>query len=307
MAWQTLVEPIYPWARTIDRIITAERPPDLTGSTLAIVSDYGGSDSSSRYETTAIVCADLERSADWEHMRRLVRREYLGDGRRMAYKSLGDRQRAQALIPFLQAAERIHGLCIVTIVNKSLRNLCLNPGDHARMHQAAQLRANWKDAELESALRVTHLVSCVVGGLSRPGQNIYWISDQDSLFANADRHHDVGRLVSKWSSHYARHSLGELGLGTTALDEGDRWEEDMASVADLVAGATAQIATRLGEFCGGCIPHSLAVDYTRPLLPKANCIADWLWSYTGSLKRVVVLFERQRDRRMSVSRFRMES
>lgn len=306
MAWQPLAEPIYPWVRTIDRIMTAERPPDMTGPTLVIASDYGGNDNGSRYATTAIVCADLELSRDWELMRRAVRREYLADGRRMAYKRLSDRQRAWALVPFLQAAERIHGLCLVTIVNKTLRNLCLPAGEYQRVHQAAQLRGRWKDADLENALRVTQLVSCVTGGLSRPGHNIYWISDQDSLFANPDRQHDITRLVSQTSSHYVRHPLGELGVGTTAIDEGDRLEEDLASVADIAAGATAEIATRLSEYCGGCIPASLALDYTRALLPKAGCIADWLWSYSGSLKRVVVLFERQRNGAMSVARFRQE-
>src|SRR5687767_15340318 len=47
----------------------------------------------------------------------------LADGRRMAYKSLSDRQRAQALVPFLAAAEEIPGLCLVTIINREIRHL----------------------------------------------------------------------------------------------------------------------------------------------------------------------------------------
>ncbi len=306
MAWNSLISPLYPWARTIDRILTAERPPDLSGPTIYVASDYGGCDKNSLYETTAVVCSDLKLSVDWERKRRIVRRNYLADGRRMAYKSLGDRQRAHALVPFLQAAEYIHGLCLVTVVSKSIRHLCLNKGDYERIRQVAQLKGKWKDPDLEAAMRITHLLSCILGGLSRPGHNIYWISDQDGLFANNVRHKDMARLAGIFSSCYVKHALGEVGLGTTVIDEGDRMEEDLASVCDLVAGATAEVATCLAEYCGGAVPYNLAVRYSRPLLPKAKCIADWLWRPGGLLKRVAVLFDLQRDGRMSVSRFRME-
>jgi hypothetical protein len=223
----------------------------------------------------------------------------------MSYERLSDRQRAKALVPFLSAAAEIRGLCLVVIFNKTIRHLCLNEGDYVAMREAAQLRARWKDQELEEALRVTHLVACLVGGLSQPGQNVYWISDEDSLFANPGRQHDVARLLSSFSSHYTRHPLGELGVGTTALDEGDRLEEDFASVADLVAGAVAETTSRLSEACGGRIPQNVAVEYPREFLPKADLIARWLWAGGGQLRRVVVLFEAQGPVTISVSRYEM--
>jgi hypothetical protein len=67
-------------------------------------------------------------------------------------------------------------------------------------------------------------------------------------------------MLSSWSSHYVKHNLGELGIGTTSIDEGDRIEEDLAAVADLVAGAAAEVVTRMAEQCGGRIPRDLAVE-----------------------------------------------
>jgi len=272
---------------------------------MLIASDYSGTDKKSRYHVTTILCTDMEASSRWELLRREVRRQYVADGRRMSYKALNDQNRARALIPFLSAAEYLHGLCLVIIVNKSIRHLCLNTAaDYQRMREVAKLQARWKDKELETMLRLTHFVAVVQGGLAQPGQNIYWISDDDSVFANMSRSKDVTRLFSSWSSHYVKHNLGELGVGTTSLDEGDRVEEDLAAVADLVAGAIAEVMTRMAEHCGGRIPRDLSVERNEPFLPKADLIAKWLWLGKSELRRVAVLFEKHSEG-FSCSRYQM--
>lgn len=261
MSWRNISHPLYPWVRTMNRILAVEDPPSIIGPTMLIASDYSGIDKKSLYHVTTVLCTDMEASAEWELLRRDVRQRYLADGRRMSYKALNDQNRAKALVPFLSAAEYLHGLCLVIIVNKSIRHLCLNnAADYQRMREVAKLRARWKDRELEAMLRLVHFVAVLQGGLSQPHQNIYWISDEDSFFANMVRSADVTRLLSSYSSHYVKHGLGELGVGTTAIDEGDRVEEDLAAVADLVAGAVAEVMTRMAEQCGGRIPRDLAVE-----------------------------------------------
>jgi hypothetical protein len=305
MTWQNIADPLYPWARTINRILKVESPPTISGPTMLLASDYGGIDKKYRYHVSTILCADMEASTRWETLRREVRSRYLSDGRRMSYKALNDQQRKRALVPFLAAAEYIHGLCLVIIVNKSIRHLCLNnAADYQKMREVTQLKARWRDQELETMLRITHLVGLVEGGLSQPGQNIYWISDEDSLFANLVRHGDVARLLSSYSSHYVKHNLGELGIGTTSIDEGDRVEEDLASVADLVAGGIAEVTTRMAEQCGGRIPTHLAVERNKIFLPKADLIARWFWLGKSNLRRVAVLFEKQ-TQGFSCSRYQM--
>ncbi len=305
MAWRSLQNPIYPWVRTLDRIITSVAPANMRGPTMLIASDYGGIGKRSRYRVNAYLCVDLEACTEWELSRRAVRRRHLADGRRMSYKDLSDRRRAEALVPFLSAAEEIHGLCVAMVFNKTLRDLCLNSGDYQKMRDVARLEARWKDRELEEVLRQTHVVACLTGGLSQPGQNIYWISDEDDLFGNLKRSGDVARLLSSFSSHYAPHPLGELGIGTTALDEGDRADEDLAAVADLVAGGLAETTNRLSEVCGGRIPANLAVEYTKKFLPKADLIARWFWTGGGPLRRVAILFEQQPGGQYSVSKHEM--
>ena len=305
MAWRTATEPLYPWVKTIDRILKIEDPPTISGPTMLIASDYSGTDKKSRYLVTAILSCDIEASSSWETLRRSIRRQYLPDGRRMSYKALNDAKRSRALAPFLAAAEYIHGLCLVIIVNKSIRHLCLdNASNYQKIREQAQLKARWKDKELESMLRLTHFVGFIAGGLSQRGQNVYWISDEDSIFANLLRHDDVANLLSKFSSHYVNHELGELGVGTTSVDEGDRIEEDLAAVPDLAAGALSEVLNRVADSCGGRIPTNLAVERNRGFLAKADLISRWFWLGRSSLRRVAVLFEKHPNG-FSCSRFQM--
>lgn len=251
---------------------------------------------------------DVEASSQWELRRRAIRRRFLTDGRRLSYKALGDVQRRNAIAPFFGAAESIVGVCVAVIVDKRIRRLCLNePGDYERMHVAANLQAKWKDRELEEALRVTQVVAGLVAGLSQPNQNVCWIVDQDNLFGNERQSRDVSRLLSSFSSHYVSHPLGELGIGTTALDEGDRWEEDLTAIPDLVAGALAETTTRLSRYCGGHVVPSIAIPYDAPLLAKADLIANWFWARGSRLRRVAILFAQQADGRYAVSRHEMQA
>ena len=306
MAWRILQDPLYPWVHTLDRIIASVRPASMRGPTMVIASDYSGLDKRSRYRVNVHICVDLEASAGWEISRQDVRRRFLGDGRRMSYKRLSDRWRAEALLPFLSAAEEIRGLCVATIFNKALRHLCLNSGDeYDKMRDVAGLQARWKNRELEEALRMTHIIACLIGGLSLPGQNIYWISDEDSLFGNQAKSRDVARLLSSFSSHYAHHRLGELGVGTTSLDEGDRFEEDLTAIPDLVAGGLAETTNRVSELCGGRIPANLAIDYPKEFLMKADLVSQWFWAKSERLRRVAILFEQQPDGRYTVSKHEM--
>ena len=272
---------------------------------MVIASDYGGTGKRSRYRVNVFVCLDLETSIEWEIARREVRRRYLADGRRMSYKQLSDRQRGKALMPFLAAADSMRGFCLVTVFSRSLQHLCLNSADYEKMREAAHLKGQWKDRELEEALRVTHLVACLMGGLSQPEQNVYWISDEDNLFGSPEQSHDVGRILSSFSRHYVKYPLGEMGIGTTKLDEGDRWEEDITAVADLVAGGVAETTNRLSQACGGRIPTTLAVEYSQKFIPKADRIAEWVWTPAGQLSRVVILFEQQPNGQYSVSKHDM--
>ena len=99
-------------------------------------------------------------------------------------------------------------------------------------------------------------------------------------------------MLNRFSSHYVRHELGELGLGTTAIDEGDRFEEDHVAVPDLAVGAVSEMLTTLSVFAGGRFPTSgVALPFSGRFSRKTEVIYAWLADQTRRLKRVVIVFE----------------
>lgn len=304
MCWNRIDSPLYPWAKTIERIITAEKLPEMNGPTINLVSDYGGEHKASKYKTISVLYLDLHASVEWEYLRRIVRRDFLPDGRRLSFKRLSDRYRQRALVPFLQAANQIVGVSVTLAISKSLVGICGTKSEMKNIHTNLHLEAGWDDVSFEQVLMVSHLVSFLIAGLSRPNQNIYWISDEDSMFANQLRSHDLRQVISRYSSHYVKHSLGELGLGTTAIDEGDRLEEDLAAIPDLIAGAVSEVATRLSLGTRGRIPSIIAVPFRGEFTPKTELITSWIADRGQKLKRVVVLFE-ESPKGYAVGRFNM--
>lgn len=248
----------------------------MDGSTVYIASDYSGDDRSSQYEVTSVLYLDTSISADWITKRNSVRARHLADGRRMAFKSLGDRKRLTAIIPFLDAANSIGGIALSVAVNKSITSLCTNRDLFLRCANELGFDPGWKQANFERMARVTHLISLLVGGLSRPHQNIYWISDQDAIFANQRRSRDTKRMMDSFSSHYVPHQLGEIGLGTTAIDEGDRHDEDLNAIPDLMGGAVAEMTTAVAKKCGGRIPPRLILPCNVEVSAKSDCICSWI-------------------------------
>jgi hypothetical protein len=301
--WQSVANSIYWWERTIERILSAEPLPRLSGPVSYIFSDYGGAHRQSGYETTGILYMDLYGSRLWELRRRDLRRRYLPDGRRMAFKSLGDRYRKAVLIPFLEAADEIEGLCLVVAVSKSITDLYVNPSITAWMAESLRLRRRWRSSSFESLVRMAHLIGLLIGGLSQPGQNIYWVSDEDALFANEATALDLKDILARFSSNYVRHPLGELGLGTVSIDPGDRFEEDHVAITDLASGALAEVLTTVSTVSGGHIPPQIAIPFSGRFQPKTELIYSWFSGSASPLRKVCIVFERLRDGKLAVFRF----
>lgn len=296
---------IYPWGRIVRRTLEVLSPYPFSGDTVYISSDYGGTQRASDYDTISVLYADLANSREWEVRRREIRRRFLQDGRRMCYKSLNDKCRQAALVPFLAAANHLRGVVLTLAIRKSITDLCWADKFRAHAQELLQLDPDWKTHVLERLLRVVHLVSLIIGTLSRPHQNIYWISDQDELFANERRSMDLKKILDRFASYYVQHPLGEIGFGTTAIDESDRADEDLNSIPDLLAGAVADVSTRLASCCGGFIPGTVAIPFQQPVRAKTEIIWSWLEDKSQTLRRGVIIVDRQPNGR--VAGFKLDS
>jgi hypothetical protein len=249
--------------------------PKLETPDLWVASDYSGAQRGSRFMMLGVLIGDAGHSEEWELRRREIRKQYLPDGRRMSFKGLNDSKRRAALIPFLDAADAIRGISFVLAVDKRLRNFGGHEDLQQRLKELGVVSGSWKPHTFDRMIVQTHLISILLSLVTREGQSITWISDADDSFATDAHKKDTAGMMGRFSSLYIHHRLGRLSVGTTDLDEGDRFEEDFAAIPDLAAGAVGELfeKTCIGL---GKIP-SIASLAPQSLSRKSNLITSWFF------------------------------
>lgn len=265
--------------------------PDVRrGSTLLIGSDYGGQHATSDYESLSFILADIENCHEWALKRRLLRERFLCDGRRFSYKVLQDRKRKEILPQFLNAANQIPGLLVVVLIKKNIASLFKPNGHIKRTDSEIRRFAHWKPSVLEKLLRVVHFLSLFVAGLSRSDQDVLWITDEDDIVANIDRHQDLTTIFGQICSHYLKHNLRHLRVATTASDTGKRDVEDFVSIADFAAGALCEVLNTYLRKNVSPTPE-LILPVPSELDDKALALMNWFSDRTQNLKRLVLSIE----------------
>jgi hypothetical protein len=160
------------------------RTVEIEGPCLFVASDYGGAHRQSSYEIYSILLSDLKHCDAWQRAREGIRAEFLADGRRMSYKGLNDGHRREALVPFLAAADKIPGMCVSLAVSKSVNTLFQR--DDSPINPELSDCLAWSGSLFERVLRIVHLVSFCIAGISRPDQDVLWFSDEDEIAANTE-------------------------------------------------------------------------------------------------------------------------
>lgn len=266
--------------------------PDLrTGSTILVISDYSGKHDTAFYESLSFLLVDIERCTVWEEKRHKLRRRFLTDGRRMAFKNLNDKERKKALPYFLGAADSIPGLSATVLIDKRIESLFSKSGGIDRSQPELESYAHWHKTSFEKMLRVVHFISFFIAGLSRQNQDIVWVTDEDEIAANEQRLRELTRIWGIVISNYLQHNLRYLRCGTTKLDDGSRQLEDLASIPDLIAGTLTEVFT--AQQNEGLMPtrNLLIVPPARSLSIKAMEIMSWFANSSQLLKRLVYLVQ----------------
>jgi len=269
--------------------------PDIRrGSVIFIGSDYGGQHSVAQYESLAFLFADLEHCHEWEQQRRQFRQTLLSDGRRLSYKTLGDRNRRRALFPFLTAANSIPGITVTILIDKKIESLFQREGRLKTAASELQEYSHWDDRVFEKLLRVVHWCSFFLAGLSRLHQDVLWFTDEDAIVANEERLREFVKIFEKVAGHYMSHTLGHVRIGTTKSDTGSRDIEDLVAIPDIVAGSLCEILTEYYKLGG--LPSSELMLPLPPSSPKKTKeVMNWFADHTQPLKRLVYLLEEEKD------------
>lgn len=294
------VDPLvaWPWLSSISRAVDGLTTPSMVGSTLYVTSDYSGDQSDSKYQVISVLLADLELCYEWEIRRREVRAACLRDGRRMSFKNLNDKRRQQALAPFLCAAGSIPGLLVTFAIGKRIEWLVTTPNSLSVWSRLAHIKAEWCEREFEYMARIAFFTSFLASRVLKPHQDLIWISDQDQIFANPQREQDVARMAGAFADLFFQVPVGNLFLGTTEIDPGDRAEEDFAAIPDLVAGAVADILSVYPK-----LPlWPVTRDIPEGTKAKSDFILHWLVEAPKVLKHDLIAFASEESGKLRVGR-----
>lgn len=312
--WAPLNRPELALLNEISDLIRREewRYPDALnsvrrGPTMLIACDYGGMHRATRYETLAFLVADLAFVWLWNEFRQSIRTKFLSDGRRLSYKQLGDRKRAQAVVPFLRASNTIPGLLLVCAIDKRCLRLLSEPLPAANESQI-QLGA-WKTAPFERLTRVGLLGAMLIAAMSAPGQNVLWFTDQDAIAPNEARLREATALMAHYVGHLCPHTLGHLRFGTTECDDGTLQLEDLTTLPDMAAGAVSELFSQVHGF-NGIAASSMTLAAPATLPKKARMLAAWLADRPRPphpLRKLLVLVEGRGNASHKTSIVRLET
>jgi hypothetical protein len=282
---------------TLAHMLSGVALPAIRGRSLWVLSDYSFDNPASDFDVVGLLVADPEASGDWKCLRSEVRATLLGDRRRMSWKKLNsDSRRQAAFLPFLKAADHICGLAIALAFHR--HPVFAIPDDRlSRLEDSFHLSASWKPRNVQQMFRIAYCTAMLVAGLSNPGQDIHWVSDQDPAFANDVRERDTISVFAQLLRIFAPHELGEVRYGTTAHGAEPVFQEDLAAVPDFMCGAACEILTSIKrEYTD--IPEV----YSRlpKLANRPQQFLDWYASGPWPLKRYICSFESRKGRPASV-------
>ncbi len=108
-----------------------------------IASDYGGQHADAAFESYAFLFAADTSLGEWAAKCTSVRRRWLSDGRRMAFKNLRDRVRSEALEAFLAAADELEGVAVVFAVDRSVKSLFTEGSEPLAPDSSGEM-AHWR-------------------------------------------------------------------------------------------------------------------------------------------------------------------
>lgn len=263
-----------------------EFPNIPRGRQLISAADFSGSHANSLYETYAFLLLDLDANQWWLQAQKAFRGEVLKT-RRLSFKALNDRVRRDALPAFLTVADEIQGTLVVVAIDKATGTLF----ERSPRSDLEVWLEGWKPAVREQVLRIAHLGSYLIAGLSAPHQDVLWIVDQDQVAANDEQLTRLTKVVGTIGQNYLRHDAGHLRCATTRSDDGSLAIEDLAAIADLAAGAFAEYLnaqTRQGTFPVRGVISPEPVGLTA----KTRFLCRWLISSPGPLKRLFITLDR---------------
>lgn len=281
--WNTYLKSIHAAPGAIHNIIsTRVRDNDLflpdfrNSSEVVIFSDYGGEHKQSRFTSYSfLITTPFEVQRMFPYIADL-RQKYSTNGRVMNYKNLRDKLRLHALPEYLHHYNYLNGIMLNVLVDKySLESIFMKNGFNVTSEELKDF-AGYKKGVLEKTIRIIHFLSLLINGICAPGQDIYWITDDDEIIANDKILSKMSSIFSDIIRNYVDFQLGELVISPLSHNEDPhKIIEEFCGIPDLAAGTLPNIQDYLADYTS-TFELNQFVFYEGKLSQKDSILGGWL-------------------------------
>lgn len=260
--------------------------PNLQDTTdvVGVFSDYSGDSKGSLYYTYSFLICSPRHLEHFEREMGSIRLTYgLNDPfKEMKFEHLHYGPIARALHDYLIALNNyVPGLLFTLIVEKKILSLFAKDAKQMQKYLTQVLRDNgfgiWKPEVAEKMLRIVHTVAYFIALLSKNGQKIFWMTDNDNIAPNLTKTNDMLRVFCSVLPFYTPNTYEDI-LGATQFKETHALSLDLLGAADLVAGSIGHFFTRSRTMKNVTVKQG-----TRKVL-------TWLVNDGVCLKKLAVLF-----------------
>ena len=261
-------------------------------NSIAIFSDYGGESSDSRYYTYSFLICAWDQIGDFTKAMKTLRSETGLNDKEIAFKDFNYGPIKRTLRKYIEnLSNLVNGYLLTVVIEKSVDSIF---GTHKNVTQTHILRTlkdagfgDWKPKVAEKLLRITHFSVFLVALLSKEGQKIFWMTDNDAIAPSKERFNDTLKLFSNLLNHYCKHEFS-LVCGATTFKEKSPQFLDLLSATDIVAGSIEHYFTR---------KQTIGDEFT--INNDVDHILAWLTGQGIALKRHTLMIKKEDSRLVS--------
>lgn len=236
------------------------------------------------YHIDSFLCVDDDSLALWAAEQHKILE--LTQGRVIKYSKLNDRVRWKGLIPLLQAAFRLRGVCVTVAIERTAINAWVNDaGKLLTPILKTNFNHSWKYSCLWKATVVVDNVNLLLDTFFlNKGRKFVCFDNDDDIWGNENQKKDFGNMMSHWKSHTGSANRDTVNL---TFDKFDPLGTSLTAIPDLVAGTVASI---LNGLCN--LDRVEGLTSVASLPNKARIIGDWIWTEPMSLHHVIICVDR---------------
>jgi len=277
------------------RVVETEHADLLTcvrGGNLILASDYSGQHKTATHEAYSFVVTNENYLSNWLPIREKFRATYLPDGRTISFKKLNEKVRWNALPAFLQLAAQLQGNLITVLIDRRVGSLFDENEESTADAFPHQFSERTRHTTREKIIRLSGFVALIISGLRREDQPMLWVSDHDEALDTDERRTQLARLASLVSLRLTGwENPVETYFGTTEMPSSPYWAEDLAGIADVVAGSYCKLSSVLPYVFGDRVVRRV-VRSNEVTDRRARAIGNWLVKRPSNLRHVLLRLER---------------